>query len=212
MIKTIDSRGLTCPQPVINAKKALEESDEIIIIVDNTTAVENLKRFAGSVNSKITETKKDDGYYLQITRNKNDSQELEDINLMDDTDETNDFDVVVEAVDLSSPTVITISDDSMGRGDRELGNLLIQGFIHTLLEISNKPDYLLFYNNGVKLVVEGSEVIDDLAELEKNGTTILACGTCLNFFNLKEKLKVGNVSNMYEILEAMTGTGKLIQI
>ena len=88
----------------------------------------------------------------------------------------------------------------------------MQGFIHTLLEVSNRPDVILFFNNGVKLTIEDSEVLDDLEELEKRGTKILVCGTCLNFFEVKEKLKVGNVSNMYEIAEAMTSSGRLIQV
>ena len=199
MAKEIDARGLDCPQPVIQAKNALENENAIIIIVDNTTALENLKRLSESIGCKIKEKNEDDGIYIHITKDQAKQKELEKEKM--DKDST-----------ASGPTVVVVSDDSMGRGNRDLGHVLIQGFLHTLLEVSNKPDIMLFFNNGVKLTVEGSEVIEDLNELEKNGTKILVCGTCLNFFEIKDELRAGSVSNMYEIVEAMVASGRLIQI
>jgi selenium metabolism protein YedF len=103
-----------------------------------------------------------------------------------------------------------IGSDIMGRGSEELGGKLMTAFIQVLHEITPQPDTIIFINSGVKLAVEGSQVIEDLREMEKNGTVILACGTCLGFYELKDKLKVGQISNMYDIATAMFGSGRLI--
>jgi selenium metabolism protein YedF len=117
------------------------------------------------------------------------------------------------SVDVScstGPLVIAISSDRMGRGNDELGYVLIRSFIHTTLSLEPLPQTVIFYNTGVKLTVKDSEVLDDLKELEKKGVTILACGTCLNYFGITQGLSVGVISNMYDIASAMAGAGKLI--
>ena len=93
----------------------------------------------------------------------------------------------------------------MGKGDDALGNILIKSFFHTLAETSPAPEAIIFFNSGVKLVVEGSEVLEDIRSLEKNGAKILSCGTCLDYFKIKDKLAAGSVTNMYEIKELMLG-------
>ena len=97
----------------------------------------------------------------------------------------------------------------MGRGNDELGTVLIKTFCHTIAVQTQKPDIMIFYNTGVKLTIQGSEVLDDLKQLEGEGVQILVCGTCLNFFEIKDKLAVGVVSNMYDIVEAMSSAGRL---
>jgi selenium metabolism protein YedF len=100
----------------------------------------------------------------------------------------------------------------MGRGDEELGNILIRGFFHTLGEVEHSPDTIIFFNSGVKLVVEGSPVLEDLDALCEQGIEILACGTCLGHYDLKEKVAVGEVSNMYTIAETMLGAWKVVSL
>jgi selenium metabolism protein YedF len=100
----------------------------------------------------------------------------------------------------------------MGKGDDELGNILIRGFLHTLSEISPRPDVLIFFNAGVKLTTVGSDVLEDLQALEGEGIKILVCGTCLDFFGIKDKLQAGIISNMYDIAEAMLSAGRVVRI
>ena len=100
----------------------------------------------------------------------------------------------------------------MGRGDAELGSILIRAFFHTLGEVDPVPDTIIFLNTGVRLACEGSVVRDDLRALEADGIEMLACGTCLGYFELKEKLAVGQVSNMYDIAETMLRAGKIVHL
>jgi selenium metabolism protein YedF len=101
----------------------------------------------------------------------------------------------------------------MGRGEHhELGHVLIRGFFHTLGEVEPLPDAIIFFNSGVKLVVEGSPVVDDLQALVAEGVEILACGTCLSYYDLKESIAVGTVSNMYTIAETMLAAGRLVYL
>lgn len=110
------------------------------------------------------------------------------------------------------PTVVLIPCDSMGRGDDELGSILIRSFLHTLNEVEPLPDTMIFLNAGVKLTVEGSPAVEDLQALEGRGVNILACGTCLGHFRLKEKIAVGEISNMYTIAEMLLGAGKVVAL
>ena len=99
----------------------------------------------------------------------------------------------------------------MGKGDPELGRILMKGFIYTLSEMEKLPKTILFYNEGVKLVIDGAESLQDLKSLEKRGVEILACGTCLNFYGVTEKLSVGSVTNMYTIIERQLNATKVIK-
>lgn len=110
----------------------------------------------------------------------------------------------------SGPFVIVISENKMGRGSDELGTVLMKAFLHTVAGQVKKPDVIIFYNTGVKLTVQGSDVLDDLKQLESEGVQILVCGTCLNYFEIKDKLDAGIVSNMYDIVETMSSAGRLL--
>ncbi len=115
--------------------------------------------------------------------------------------------------DLAGDTVVVaISSTTMGRGDDQLGGVLLRSFLHTLGEISPTPHVLIFLNEGVKLVTEGSSVLDDLLALQEKGVELLACGTCLGHFGLKEKVAVGQVSNMYVIAETMVRAAKVVNL
>lgn len=193
MIKEIDARGLACPQPVILTKKALEDNDEIRVIVDNETARENVRRMAQSQGCEVTTDHREGDIHLSITK-------------------VCSCEIPEAAGTTQGPLVIVIGSDTMGRGNDELGRVLMKSFIHTTLETNPRPDTIIFFNTGVKLTVTGSEVLDDLKLLSDKGVTILVCGTCLGFFDIKDCLVAGTVSNMYDIAEAMTGAGRLVQI
>ncbi|HHO76342.1 MAG TPA: sulfurtransferase-like selenium metabolism protein YedF [Deltaproteobacteria bacterium] len=195
MIEKIDARGLSCPQPVILTKKALEDHKEIVVVVDNETARENVRRMAQSQGCRVEIEQKEGDTHLHITR----EFSCETIETGTDTDP-------------QGPVVVVIGSDTMGRGNEELGGVLIKSFIHTLIETSPQPDTMIFLNTGVKLTITGSDVIEDLQELSDSGVKILVCGTCLNFFEIKDSLCVGIVSNMYDIAETMLRAKRLVQI
>ena len=114
-------------------------------------------------------------------------------------------------IDEEEKIVVVLSSDKMGEGDDELGKVLIKGFIYAITQLDKLPKSVLLYNGGVKLSTEGSDSIEDLKELEEKGVEILSCGTCLNFYNLQDKLKVGKVTNMYSIVEEMSGATNIIR-
>jgi selenium metabolism protein YedF len=174
-------------------KKALEKADDLTVIVDNATAKQNVSRLAESHGLGVTVEEKGDGIYLRLTR---------------PADESLGGKVPL----LFEPTMLLVASNTLGRGDDELGSVLMRTFIHTLGESDIKPHKIIFMNSGVKLVTQGSEVIDDLRALEKESVEILACGTCLGHFGLKDAVGVGRISNMYEITMALMKSTKVISI
>lgn len=199
MSTVIDARKLSCPQPVINAKRALEGADSIVVIVDNRTAVENVSRMAASQGCAVDVEDKGDGIYLFI-RKSSGGQPIAQMTPVE-----------CGAVNPAGPTVMAFASDRMGGGNDELGGALIRSLLHTVGEADDNPDAMIFYNTGVKLAVNGSPVLDDLRLIASKGARILVCGTCLKFFNLTESLAVGNVSNMYEIKELLFSAGRLVR-
>ncbi|MCX5852783.1 MAG: sulfurtransferase-like selenium metabolism protein YedF [Deltaproteobacteria bacterium] len=198
-IETVDARGLACPQPVLLAKKAIEVHDDILVIVDNNTAVENIKRMASKLSCTIQVARMDDGTY-QIRLSKGDTTMADEKSSVVRANET------IQG----GPFVLVFSEDRMGRGDSELGYVLVKTFIHTLCQMETKPDTIIFYNTGVKLTVHGSEVVDDLVQLAADGVEILICGTCLNYFEISDKVGAGTISNMYDIAGTMCRAGRLV--
>jgi selenium metabolism protein YedF len=113
---------------------------------------------------------------------------------------------------MSDQIVLAVSSDGMGSGDDELGRLLLRNHLHVLTEVDPKPDVLIFFNGGVKLAAEGSPALDDLRQLADQGVQVLLCGTCIAHFELKDKVAVGEVSNMYAITETMLGAAKVVNL
>lgn len=184
----IDAKGLVCPKPVILAKKALEEHNEVCIEVDNVTSKENLEKMAVVMSLKA-ETKNSDNVYT-ITLSKTERTRL-------DTEK-------------SEAYIIVINKEFMGSGSEELGSALMKSFIYTVTEAKELPKTMLFYNGGVKLTTKGSPVLMDLKKLSESNVEILSCGTCLNYYGLTDALVVGAVTNMYEILKKQQQAGKII--
>jgi selenium metabolism protein YedF len=196
----INAKGLACPEPVIRTKKALEEHNDVTVTVDNTTAVENIKRLGSSMNCSVDIKEESGGTYrLRVIKKGGTISQTEPEYLSCGT-----------AGNVSGPTVLAFTSDVMGKGNDELGTVLIKAFIHTVTELEKLPDVMIFYNTGVKLASEGSPVLEDIKTLEKRGVKVLACGTCLNYFNLKEKLGAGVVSNMYDIAGTLTTAGRIV--
>lgn len=200
MKKEVDARKQACPKPVIMTKKALDDiSDGVVTtIVDNEVAKENVSKLAKSLNFEYTVEKGQEGeYYIHITKGE----------VAEEANESN-----ACTPNTFKDTVILFGTDKLGEGSDELGNILMKGYIYTLTESIPFPSALLFLNNGVRLTVEGSPVLDDLRKLQSEGVEILSCGTCLDFYNLKDKLSVGEVTNMYTIVEKMKNATNTITL
>lgn len=204
MRETINAKGLACPQPVILTKKMLETCDQVTVLVDNTTAVENINRFGKSIGCTVTVfNEPDETFRLELTRQHSGNPEnppMERIQCGEGTQ-----------LSASGPTVFVIASDVMGNGNDELGAIIMKSFIHTAIELEHGPDIMIFYNAGVKLTAEGSDLLNALVQLEKKGIKIMICGTCVNYFNLADKIAVGEVSNMYDIATTLSTAGRIVR-
>lgn len=197
MGKEIDVRGLACPQPVIRTREALAAitGGTITVLVDNPESKENVRRFAASQGCEVSVLEREGIFYLEITKTTGEGEEKSSV-------ETH----------LRGGDIICITTDRFGTGSEELGKVLMKAFLNTLWDYRPRPAKLLFINAGVMLTTEGSEVLETLELLERDGVEIFSCGTCLGYYGIKEKLKVGKVTNMYEIVSALLGEGRVINI
>jgi len=181
-MKKINARGLDCPEPVVLTKKALKDNEEVITIVDNKAAANNVKKLAKKLGAEAEINEIENDYEINIKNNENKHKN--------------------EQKD-STAKVYFFKSDKLGKGADELGDVLIKGFLHTLLETDPLPEKLIFINSGVKIVTENEDAIESLQELEDKGVNILACGTCLDYYGIEDQLAVGEISNMYEIVESL---------
>jgi len=199
--KMLDCRGLSCPQPVISTKGALDEIEEglLTVIVDNEVSKTNVCRFLESqgLDSEVELVDKD--FYIKTVKGR-------EITSAEQTPDS----IPCEAKEETRGIAVYISSEVMGRGDDELGRVLMATYIDTLSHFAPSIGEVIFVNSGVRLAVEGSPVLDAIKNLENAGVRILSCGTCLNHFGLKERLKVGEVSNMYAIIETISKSQKVI--
>ena len=199
----IDVRDLACPGPVLKLRELLNQGErEITMHVADELCRSNVTRFAASRNAETVVEDPGDGSF--VVR----------INATDDSTASRAGEeafMVTEAPAALGPRVVQISAGTMGSGDDELGALLLRSFLKTQAELEQKPDAILFYNDGVKLCCEGSYLLDDLRGLEATGVEIIACGTCLNFFELSEQLRVGRVTDMLEIAGRLAEAGSIVR-
>ncbi len=193
----IDARGKACPQPVIMAKKELDGGcQDLTVLVDNRTAIENLTRLGNSAGVHVASGETEGGFFVRLTGEAK----------------------PVEAPVIACPTTgmgyaVFIGKDHVGSGDHTLGYNLMKMALYTLAQGDSVPAYVLFMNDGVKLPAgEEPQVIESIQTLVDRGSIVHVCGTCLNYYNLSENLKVGLVSNMYDILSAMQRADKVITL
>ena len=186
---TVNAMGDNCPIPVIKTKKAMQAltGPEVIeVLVDNEIAVQNVSKMATAQGGEVSSEKLGEKEYKVV------------------------ISMNGAPPDMKSNTVVVISSDRMGNGNDALGKVLIKGFIYAVTQLDTLPKKMLFYNGGATLTVEGSDSLEDLKSLEAQGVEILTCGTCLDYYEVKDKLAVGSVTNMYSIVEAMADAGKII--
>ena len=197
MAKLVDARGQACPQPVILTRSAMKEDAQVTTIVDNETSQNNVTKMAQKQGATVQTEIKDDGIYLHISQ---------------PGAAPGEHHALPQSAPTAGPLVLVVSDECMGRGEPELGSILMRAFFHTLGEVQPRPETIIFFNSGVKLVAEGSKILDDLLALKTQGIEILACGTCLDFYGIKDKIAVGEISNMYTIAETILNAGKVVNL
>jgi selenium metabolism protein YedF len=201
MTTTVDGRGLACPQPVILTRKAMEQGEPVVTLVDNEAARANVSRMASKAGWEVNVAAEGDVFRIEMRQTGNTE---------DTKGETTEG--AIGAKPAGGPLVLVVGSDTMGRGEAELGDILVRGFFHTLGEVAPRPETIIFFNAGVKLACEGSPVLEDLCALEAEGVEMLVCGTCLGYFELTDRLAAGEVSNMYDIAETLLGAGKVVHL
>ena len=199
----IDCKGMACPMPVVNAKKAAEElhaGDVLTVLVDNEIAVQNLTRFGEHKGFAVSAEKKGEKEYAVIMTVSNTV-----------VAETKEEEVACVVDSRRKGMLVVLSANTMGTGDSKLGTSLMKAFVFALTKQDQLPDTILCYNTGAYLTCEGADTLEDMKLLESEGVTILTCGTCLDFYGLKEKLEVGGATNMYDIVERMEKAAQIIK-
>ncbi len=229
MNKIVDARGKACPLPVIEAKKAIEEMRKeglVTVWVDNEIAVQNILKLARHKNLAAASEQVEEGYFAvaidcpavagQPARAGmpgagGESGALPGSSQGKDTAGEPDWTACGCGPVKERGAVVVLSANVMGAGEEKLGKTLMKAFVFALTRQEELPAAVLLYNSGAFLSCEGSESLEDLKALEAQGVEILTCGTCLDFYGLKEKLGVGGVTNMYEIVEKMMGASFVVR-
>lgn len=192
MKKILDVRDKPCPEPVVLTKKALSQKDfsELEIITNSDVSKENISRFLISSGINFQITQKENEYHILISLSETTQENI--------------------SIKKDHRLNIIITKSYFGEGDKKLGEILIKTFIHTLNESDKLPESIFFVNSGVYLTISKSPILEDLKSLEGKGVEILSCGTCLDYFNLKENLAVGKIGNMYRLIELIEQGGIIL--
>lgn len=188
----VNAVGFVCPVPVIMTKKALNEIEEgeVEVLVDNETAKQNLEKLAKELGYEFKSCEVEENFQVVIYKKQSsDKKETKDENI-----------------------VVVIDSDEMGKGDEELGKILVKGFIYSLTEMETLPKTVILYNKGVLLATVNENTVEDLKKLESMGVEVISCGTCANYYHVQDKLQVGSLTNMYTIVDRQFKATKLIRV
>jgi selenium metabolism protein YedF len=198
-MKEIDVRGLACPAPVLQTKATLEElrPDAVKVIMDSAASQQNVQRFLESQGFETSIVKEGDDFLIMGSCRSTPRPQTEG-------------EKSAEAA--QKKIMVMCATDRIGFGDDELGLKLMINFVRTLKEMGPDLWRLVLVNNGVKLTINGSEVLPDLKALEDNGVKILVCGTCLEHFKLLDKKQIGETTNMLDIVTGLQLADKVISI
>jgi len=211
----IDCRGLTCPQPVIKTKSYIDRGEMpfLIVLVDNMAAKENVSRLLTQQGYAVRVKEDNDFFSVTGTRSENlkngdDAVAQEAIlNKTNGSQSTH-----VEKSSNNKKIMVIIGCETLGKGDDKLGEKLMINYIQTLTELGDDLWRLVFINGGVKLCIEKSSVFSVLQKIEKNGVQIFVCGTCLDHFGMIKQKKVGETTNMLDIVTSMQVATQVISL
>lgn len=205
MVK-VNGMGKNCPIPLIETKKAIKaltSPDTVEVMVDNNMAAKNITRFATD-NGYVVSTEKISDKEFKLLIDVKEIKPTEENNMSESC-------AACGATDNTGNIVIAIGSEKMGCGDEKLGKNLMKAFIYSVSQAEVRPKTMLFFNGGAHLTCEGSLSLEDLNNLKELGVKILTCGTCLDFYGLKDKLKVGEITNMYDIVSTMEQASLVIR-
>lgn len=200
--RTIDARGMPCPQPLMLTKKALDElnsGERIRVLIDNDVARENLMQFLRDHDSNPQFTDEKLFYSIAATKSGEGSA----------TGEVAAY--CAAPVEFAGP-VLVLNGQGMGSGSEELGKILLQACVNTLKDVTPLPRAILCYNAGVFVVAEGAPTVAGLKQLVAQGVTLLVCGTCVDYFGIKDRIAVGTISNMYDILQQLSNAARVMTL
>ncbi|MDX9773676.1 MAG: sulfurtransferase-like selenium metabolism protein YedF [Bacteroidales bacterium] len=205
-MKVVDTRGLTCPAPLIRTRQGLTEAapdEDIQVLIDNPVSLSNVKRFLS--DNKLSFSVKEEGGLAIVTVSRGDKSGIS----------ANETEYCTTETPASSPgkrnTVVAVTSERMGSGDDVLGTKLMMSFFRTLVMLEPAPDSVVFYNAGVKLALDDSPLLEHIRELIEKGTAIYLCSTCINHFGIKDHLPVGSFSDMYQILNILKDADHIIR-
>lgn len=204
---TVDTKGHLCPEPLIMARNALrevQEGEKMLVISDNETSYQNLMSFLSDLGGNPVSEQKEGEYFIEVTKPKEVASEKES--------NPEAYCNIPQNVPDNSNYVVVARGASMGEGDEELGSLLIRGYFNALKGMENLPTHIIMYNGGVKLALKDSDTAESLAELEDKGVSVIVCGTCVDYFQIKEKVGVGRISNMYQIATKLAEAGHVVYL
>jgi selenium metabolism protein YedF len=199
--KTIDTRGLACPQPVVLAGKAIEESGagEIIVLVNSETPRDNVLRLATSRGCAARAETAADGFRVVITKQ------------ADSISAAGQCPACTAMTAGKNGGIVYLYDADYVGSNRDLGKVLTNGFLNAALALPCTQSIIILISNGVRLATEGSYALEVLEKLAAQGHRILICGTCLDFFKIRGEVQLGTISNALEIMQAMTGAAKVVK-
>ncbi|WP_462325532.1 sulfurtransferase-like selenium metabolism protein YedF [Desulfoplanes sp.] len=202
---TLGCQGLPCPQPVLKCKEAIENDPgvELVVLVDNDAAKENVIRFLGVKGHEVVSAEKDGAVWRIAARPSGGVVEAAGDQKAD---------APPPSPQQGSKTLVFIASPVVGTGDDVLGDRLMQNFVSVLPELGDDLWRIILLNGGVELAIEGSPALEKLQELEKKGVSILVCGTCLDFFNLLEEKRVGETTNMLDVVTSMQLADKVLRV
>jgi selenium metabolism protein YedF len=198
-MKEIDARGLACPAPVLQTKAVLQEEqpDALRVVLDNAASQQNVQRFLESQGYRTVLEQQGEDYWVSASGGPEQAPQARP---------------APEKEADARKILVMCATDRMGFGDDALGLKLMVNFVRTLKEMSPDLWRLIFVNNGVKLTIGGSPVLEDLRQYENGGLKILVCGTCLEHFDLLAQKQVGETTNMLDIITAMQLADKVISL
>jgi len=204
---TIDTKGKLCPEPLIMARNALREVNEgekILVLSDNETSFQNLMSFLSDLGANPVAEQKEGEYFVEATKPPESSEKAE-----------KNPEAYCSVPGVPAPSddyVVAVRSCQMGEGDEELGRLLIRGYFNALKGMDNLPTHILMYNGGINLALKDTDTAIALGELEDKGVTIIVCGTCVDYYKVKEKVAVGRISNMYQIATLLAEAGHVVYL
>ena len=205
MLKVVDCSGMLCPKPLIETKKALKENTvgtSLEIVIDNDTSCKNVLHFLNDNGVKNTIIQ--DGKLFRIRVNVPE-------NLSTPTKNVEEYCEVSFNNHAKGNYIVVLNSHLMGKGNDDLGKILMKGFLSTLPELNPLPTEVICYNSAVTLAKKGTDTAISLKKLSENGVKITLCGTCVDFFNMKDEIEVGTISNMLYIAERLSSNLKIVQ-